>query len=193
MTGQRQGKLGGCVWRRGCRWNVEQKNGRPILELYMPKQTPEPWSFVVEGYHNLSRTAYDPYQQMILDGLWDDEAIEEKAKGDAYFRESQYRAAVKCYDRTLERNPDSYITLTNRAAARLAFETEKFKLEEILEDKPTAAKFREGIILGKLHRYDEAIWALQEGQRMDRTNHTGRAHQVAQQDRFGHLSLTKFV
>jgi len=30
---------------------------------------------------------------MILDGLWDDEAIEEKAKGDAYFRESQYRAA----------------------------------------------------------------------------------------------------
>jgi len=55
------------------------------------------------------------------------------------------------------------------------------------------AKFREGIILGKLHRYDEApapmapappakmqihqrlqaVWALQEGQRMDRTNHTG--------------------
>jgi len=182
-----QGKLGGCVWRRGCRWNVEQKNGRPILELYMPKQTPEPWSFVVEGYHNLSRTAYDPYQQMILDGLWDDEAIEEKAKGDAYFRESQYRAAVKCYDRTLERNPDSYITLTNRAAARLAFETEKFKLEEILEDAQRAleinptwhkAKFREGIILGKLHRYDEAVWALQEGQRMDRTNHTGWEEEI---------------
>ena len=35
---------------------------------------------------------------MILDGLWDDEAIEEKAKGDEYFRESQYRAAgsFKC-------------------------------------------------------------------------------------------------
>lgn len=56
----RHGKLGGCVWRRGCRWHVEQKNGRPILELYMPKQTPEPWSYVVEGYHNLSRTV--PWQ-----------------------------------------------------------------------------------------------------------------------------------
>eukprot|EP00440_Ansanella_granifera_P040840 gb/GFBE01044286.1/.p1 GENE.gb/GFBE01044286.1/~~gb/GFBE01044286.1/.p1 ORF type:complete len:484 (+),score=138.00 gb/GFBE01044286.1/:1-1452(+) len=181
------GKLGGCVWRKGCRWHVEQKHGRPILELYMPKQTPEPWSFVVEGYHNLSRTAYDPYQQMILDGLWDDEAIEEKAKGDEYFRESQYRAAVKCYDRTLERNPDSYITLTNRAAARLAYETEKFKLEEVLEDAQRAleinptwhkAKFREGIILSKLHRYDEAIWALQEGQRMDRTNHSGWEEEI---------------
>jgi len=177
-----EGKLGGCVWRRGCRWHVEQKHGRPILELYMPKQTPEPWSFVVEGYHNLSRTAYDPYQQMILDGLWDDEAIEEKAKGDGYFRETEYRAAVKCYDRVLERNPDSYITLTNRAAAKLAYETEKFKVEEILEDAQRAleinptwhkAKFREGIVLCKLHRYEEAVWALQEGQRMDRTNHQG--------------------
>lgn len=183
-----QGKLGGCVWRRGCRWHVEQKRGRPLLELYMPKQTPEPWSFVVEGYHNLSRTAYDPYQQMILDGLWDDEAIEEKAKGDSYFREGQYRAAVKCYDRTLERNPDSYITLTNRAAARLAYETEKFKLEEILEDAQRAleinptwhkAKFREGIILTKLHRYEEALWALQEGQRMDRTNHQGWDEEIS--------------
>jgi len=176
------GKLGGCVWRKGCKWHVEQKHGRPLLELYMPKQTPEPWSFVVEGYHNLSRTAYDPYQQMILDGLWDDEAIEEKAKGDEYFRESSYRAAAKCYDRVLERNPDSYITLTNRAACRLAFETEKFKMEEILEDAQRAleinptwhkAKFREAVILCKLHRYDEAIWALEEGRRMDRTNHPG--------------------
>lgn len=182
-----QGKLGGSVWRKGCRWYVEQSQGRPLLELYMPKQTPEPWSFVVEGYHNLSRTAYDPYSQMILDGLWDDEAIEEKAKGDEYFRNSEYRAAVKCYTRTLDRNPDSYITLTNRAAARLAFETEKFKLEEILEDAQRAleinpqwhkAKFREGVILCKLHRYDEALWALQEGQRMDRSNHAGWEEEI---------------
>lgn len=182
-----QGKLGGCVWRKGCRWSVETRQGRPILELYMPKQTPEPWSYVVEGYHSLSRTAYDPYQQMILDGLWDDEAIEEKAKGDAYFRQSEYRGALKCYDRVLERNPDSYITLTNRCAARLAFESEKFKLEEVLEDAQRAleinpgwykAKFREGIILCKLHRYDEAIWALQEGQRMDRANHEGWEEEV---------------
>ncbi|CAE8588128.1 unnamed protein product [Polarella glacialis] len=182
-----QGKLGGCVWRKGCRWCVEQRNGRPLLELYMPKQTPEPWSFVVEGYHNLARTAYDPYQQMILDGLWDDEAIEEKVKGDQYFRESEYRAAVKCFSRALERNPDSYITLTNRSAARLAFETEKFKLEEVLEDAQRAleinptwhkAKFREGITLSKLHRYDEAVWALEEGQRMDRTNHQGWEEEI---------------
>merc|ERR1711972_434265 len=177
-----QGKMGGSVWRKGCRWHVEQQHGRPILELYMPKQTPEPWSFVVEGYDRLSRTAYDPYQQMILDGLWDDEAIEEKAKGDEYFRNSEYRSAVKCYNRTLERNPDSYITLTNRAAARLAYEGEKFKVEEILEDAQRAleinpqwykAKFREAITLCKLHRYDEALWALEEGQRMDRLNHQG--------------------
>jgi len=182
-----RGKLGGCVWRKGCRWTVETRGGKPTLELYMPKQTPEPWSYVVEGYHNLSRTAYDPYQQMILDGLWDDEAIEEKAKGDEYFRSSEYRSAVKCYDRTLERNPDSYITLTNRAAARLAYESEKFKVEEILEDAQRAleinpgwhkAKFREGIVLCKLHRYDEAIWALEEGQRMDRTNHTGWEEEI---------------
>merc|ERR1712039_729397 len=152
------GKLGGCIWRKGCRWHVETKDGRPILELYMPKQTPEPWSYVVEGYHSLSRTAYDPYQQMILDGLWDDEAIEEKAKGDEYFRNSEYRAAVTCYDRTLERNPDSYITLTNRQWPK--------------------AKFREGIVLGKLHRYDEAIWALEEGQRMDKTNHEGWEEEI---------------
>jgi len=182
------GKLGGCVWRRGCRWYVEQRHGKTVLELYLPKQTPEPWSYVVEGYHSLSRTAYDPYMQMILDGLWDDEAIEEKAKGDNYFRSGEYRAAVKCYDRTLERNPDSYITLTNRAAARLAYETEKFKVEEILEDAQRAleinpgwhkAKFREGIVLSKLHRYDEAIWALEEGQRMDRTNHQGWEDEIA--------------
>merc|ERR1711953_39502 len=107
---------------------------------------------------------------MILDGLWDEQAIEEKEKGDEYFRQSEYRAAVQCYDRTLERNPDSYITLTNRAAAKLAFETEKFKVEEILEDSQRAleinpqwpkAKFREGIVMNKLHRYDEAIWALE--------------------------------
>jgi len=182
------GKLGGCVWRKGCRWHVEMKDGRPMLELYMPKQTPEPWSYVVEGYHSLSRTAYDPYQQMILDGLWDDEAIEEKAKGDEYFRNSEYRGAVACYNRVLERNPDSYITLTNRAAARLAYEGEKFKLEEILEDAQRAleinpewykAKFRAGIILCKLHRYDEAVWALEEGQRMDRSNHSGWEEEIA--------------
>jgi tetratricopeptide (TPR) repeat protein len=176
------GKLGGSVWRKGCRWHVEMRGGSPMLELFMPKQTPEPWSFVVEGYHSLSRTAYDPYQQMILDGLWDDEAIEEKAKGDEYFRNGEYRSAVKCYDRTLERNPDSYVTLTNRAAAKLSFETEKFRLEEILEDAQRAleinpqwykAKFREGVTLSKLHRYDEALWALEEGQRTDRSNHPG--------------------
>jgi len=184
-----QGKMGGSVWRKGCKKYVEERNGQPILELYMPKQTPEPWSYVVEGYHSLSRTAYDPYQQMILDGLWDDEAIEEKAKGDSYFRNSEYRSAVKCYDRVLDRNPDSYITLTNRAGARLAFETEKFKVEEILEDAQRAleinpgwhkAKFREGIILAKLHRYEEAVWALEEGQRMDRTNHQGWDEEIDQ-------------
>lgn len=177
-----QGRLGGCVWRKGSRWYVEQRHGKPVLELYMPKQTPEPWSYVVEGYHNLSRSAYDPYEQMILDGLWDDEAVEEKAKGDEYFREGEYRAAAQCYGRTLERNPDSYITLTNRAAARLAFETEKFRVEEILEDAHRAleinpnwhkAKFREGLAFSKLHRYDEALWALEEGQRMDKSNHPG--------------------
>merc|ERR1712032_1675403 len=166
---------------------VDVRRGKPTLELYMPKQTPEPWSYVVEGYHTLSRRDWDPYQQTILDGLWDDEAIEEKAKGDEHFRNSEYRAAVKCYDRTLERNPDSYITLTNRAAARLAYETEKFKVEEILEDAQRAleinpqwhkAKFREGIVLCKLHRYDEAIWALEEGQRMDRTNHGGWEEEI---------------
>jgi len=182
------GKLGGCVWRKGCRWHVEMREGNPFLEVYMPKQTPEPWSFIVEGYHNLSRQAYDPYQQMILDGLWDDEAIEEKAKGDDYFRNGEYRSAVKCYGRTLERNPDSYVTLTNRAAARLAYETEKFKVEEILEDAQRAleinpqwykAKFREGVLLCKLHRYDEAVWALEEGQRMDRSNHVGWEEEIA--------------
>lgn len=181
------GKLGGCVWRKGCRWHVEQREGRPVLELYMPKQTPEPWSFVVEGYHNLSRSSHDPYQQMILDGLWDDDAIEEKAKGDEYFRNGEYRAAVACYDRTLERNPDSYITLTNRAAAKLAFEGEKFKVEEILEDSQRAleinphwhkAKFREGIALCKLHRYDEAQWVMEEGERMDRSNHAGWSEEI---------------
>jgi len=182
------GKMGGCVWRRGSTWYTEQRGGKPMLILYMPKQTPEPWSYVVEGYQRLSRQAYDPYQQMILDGLWDDEAIEEKAKGDDYFRQSEYRAAEKCYTRTLERNPDSYITLTNRAACRLAFETEKFKVEEILEDAERAleinpqwykAKFRQGIILNKLHRYDEAIWALEEGQRMDKSNHLGWEQEIA--------------
>lgn len=181
------GLLGGCVWRAGCRWYVEQRQGRPVLELFMPKQTPEPWSFVVEGYHNLSRTAHDPFQQMILDGLWDDEAVEEKAKGDEHFRKSEYRAAVQCYNRTLERNPDSYITLTNRAAARLTYETEKFKVEEILEDAKRAleinptwhkAKFREGIAYCKLHRHDEALWALEEGQRMDKTNHIGWEEEI---------------
>lgn len=183
-----QGKLGGSVWRKGCRHYVEQRHGKPVLELYMPKQTPEPWSFVVEGYDRLSRTAYDPYQQMILDGLWDDEAIEEKAKGDGYYRDSEYRSALKCYDRTLERNPDSYITLTNRAAVRLSFETERFKLEEILEDAERAleinpgwykAKFRQGVILCKLHRYDEAIWAIEEGQRMDKSNHQGWEEEIS--------------
>jgi len=182
-----RGKLGGCVWRKGCRWHVEQRNGKPFLELYMPKQTPEPWSYVVEGYQRLSRQAYDPYQQMILDGLWDDEAIEEKAKGDDYFRQSEYRAALACYSRTLERNPDSYITLTNRVAARLTFESEKFKVEEMLEDVERAleinpkwhkAKFRQGIILCKLHRYDEAMWALEEGQRMDKSNHCGWEEEI---------------
>lgn len=182
-----QGKLGGCIWRKGCRWYVEQRKGKPVLELYLPKQTPEPWSFIVEGYHSLSRTAWDPYQQMILDGLWDDLAVEEKSKGDAYFRESNYRAAVQCYNRTLERNPDSYITLTNRAAARLTYETERFKVEEILEDAERAleinpqwhkAKFRQGIIYCKLHRYDEAIWALEEGQRMDKQNHSGWEEEI---------------
>jgi len=124
---------------------------------------------------------------MILDGLWDDEAIEEKAKGDDYFRQGEYRAAVQCYSRTLERNPDSYITLTNRIAARLAYEGEKFKVEELLEDAERAleinpqwykAKFRQGIILCKLHRYDEAIWALEEGQRMDKTNHAGWEEEI---------------
>ena len=114
-----RGNLGGCVWRKGCKWYVEQRGAAPVLELFMPKQTPEPWSYVVEGYERLSRVAYDPFQQMILDGLWDDEAIEDKANGDAHFREGEYRAAVKCYSRALERNPDSYVTLTNRAAARL--------------------------------------------------------------------------
>ncbi|CAK0829807.1 unnamed protein product [Prorocentrum cordatum] len=74
---------------------------------------PAPWLLArgvsKQGYDRLSRQAYDPYQQMILDGLWDDEAIEEKAKGDEYFRNSEYRAAVACYGRALERNPDSYI------------------------------------------------------------------------------------
>jgi len=182
------GNLGGCVWRKGCKWYVEDWRGDPTLMLYMPKQTPEPWSYVVEGYDRLARQAYDPYQQMILDGLWDDEAIEEKAKGDEYFRNSEYRAAVQCYGRALERNPDSYIALTNRAAARLAYETEKFKVEEILEDAQRAleinpswhkAKFREGVVLCKLHRYDEAIWALTEGQRMDRANHAGWEEEIA--------------
>jgi len=177
-----RGNLGGCVWRKGCKWYVEQRGADPVLELFMPKQTPEPWSYVVEGYERLSRVAYDPFQQMILDGLWDDEAIEDKANGDAHFREGEYRAAVKCYSRALERNPDSYVTLTNRAAARLAYETEKFKLEEILEDCQRAleinscwykAKFREGVVLCKLHRYEEAVWAIEEGQRMDKANHPG--------------------
>merc|ERR1712039_359301 len=120
--------------------------------------------------------------------MGDDEAIEEKTKGDEYFRNSDYRAAEKCYSRTLDRNPDSYITLTNRAAARVAYETEKFKVEEILEDAQRAleinpgwhkAKFREGVILAKLKRFDEAIWALEEGQRMDRTNHQGWEEEIA--------------
>merc|ERR1712110_448853 len=164
------GKLGGCVWRKGCKWHVEQQCDGPRLELYMPKQTPEPWSYIVEGIDSLSRAECDPYHQMVLDGLWEVEAINEKAKGDDYFRNSEYRAAVMCYTRTLERNPDSYVTITNRAAARLAYETEKFKLEEVLEDARRAleinpqwykAKFREGMTLGKLHRHEEAIWALE--------------------------------
>jgi len=77
--------------------------------------------------------------------------------------------------------------LTNRAAARLAFETEKFKVEEILEDALRAleinpqwhkAKVRQGVALCKLHRYDEAIWAFEEGQRMDRTNHSGWEEEI---------------
>mmetsp|Transcript_45112 Transcript_45112/g.125085 ORF Transcript_45112/g.125085 Transcript_45112/m.125085 type:complete len:480 (-) Transcript_45112:24-1463(-) len=175
-----QGKLGGCVWRRGCRLHVEQRRGKPVLELRMPKQTPEPWSYIVEGHESLTRTQFDPYQQLILDGLWDDEAIQEKNLGDEHFRQSEYRAAVTCYSRALERNPDSYVALTNRAAARLAFETEMFKVQEILEDALRAVeinpqwhkgKFREGIALCKLHRYDEAIWALEEGKRMDSSKH----------------------
>lgn len=182
-----RGKLGGCTWRRGCRWDVSQQQGRPFLELYMPKQTPEPWSFIVEGYSGLSRSASDPYQQLILDGLWDEPAIEEKNKGDDYFRQSEYRAAVTCYSRALERNPDSYRTLTNRAAARLAFEAEKFKLEEVLEDARRAleinpqwhkAKFREGLVLAKLHRHEEALWSLEEGQRMDKSGHVGWEEEI---------------
>eukprot|EP00927_Polykrikos_kofoidii_P023795 TRINITY_DN21795_c0_g1_i1.p1 TRINITY_DN21795_c0_g1~~TRINITY_DN21795_c0_g1_i1.p1 ORF type:complete len:484 (+),score=88.59 TRINITY_DN21795_c0_g1_i1:64-1515(+) len=182
-----RGKLGGCVWRCGCRWFVEQTHGQTMLQLYMPKQTPEPWSFIVEGYEQLNRSATDPYSQRIIDGLWEDEAIQEKTKGDDYFRHSEYRAAVQCYSRALERNPDSYVTLTNRAAARLAYETEKFKVEAVLEDARRAfeinpqwhkAKFREGIVLCKLHRYDEAIWALEEAQRMDKTGHEGWEEEI---------------
>lgn len=182
-----RGCLGGCVWRKGCKFYVEQRGGMPVLELFMPKQTPEPWSFVVEGYASLSRSALDPYQQRILDGLWDAVAIEDREKGDEHFRESEYRAAVKCYSRALERNPDSYVTLTNRAAARLAFETEKFKVEEILEDARRAleinpqwhkAKFREGVALCKLRRFDEAIWALEAGQRMDSSGHAGWEEEI---------------
>merc|ERR1712048_696784 len=119
--------------------------------------------------------------------MGDVEAIEEKEKGDEYFRQSEYRSAVTCYNRTLERNPDSYITLTNRAAARLAYEGEKSKLDEILEDAQRAleinpswykAKFREGVIYCKLKRFEEAIWALEEGQRMDKSNHQGWEQEI---------------
>eukprot|EP00929_Paragymnodinium_shiwhaense_P084725 TRINITY_DN45332_c0_g1_i1.p1 TRINITY_DN45332_c0_g1~~TRINITY_DN45332_c0_g1_i1.p1 ORF type:complete len:492 (-),score=133.23 TRINITY_DN45332_c0_g1_i1:92-1567(-) len=183
-----KGPLGGCVWRAGCRWDVETRQGKPVLELYMPKQTPEPWSHVVEGYDSLRRNALDPYQQMILDGLWDTEAIEEKSKGDDYFRQGEYRAAALCYSRTLERNPDSYITLTNRAAARLAYEGEKFKVEDVLEDALRAleinpgwhkAKVRQGVALAKLHRYDEAIAALEEGKTMDKSCHPGWDEEIS--------------
>merc|ERR1712232_961508 len=97
--------------------------------------------------------------------MGDGEAIDEKSKGDDYFRHSEYR----------------------RAAARLAFETEKFKLEEILEDARRAleinpqwykAKFREGVTLNKLHRHEEAIWSLEEGQRLNPTQHQGWENEI---------------
>ena len=38
--------------------------------------------------------------------------------------------AVKCYDRTLERNPDSYITLTNRAVWKPRNDHLKYNMEQ---------------------------------------------------------------
>merc|ERR1719375_1401560 len=35
-----KGKLGGCVWRKGAKWYVEQRQGKPTLEVFLPKQTP---------------------------------------------------------------------------------------------------------------------------------------------------------
>lgn len=179
-----QGTLGGAVWRSGARWFVQSKKGELGCEVYLPKQTPEPWPYIVKELEFCHRWGNTAEEQMMLDGLWEESAVQDKHDGDEKFRNGEYRAAVLCYNRALDKCPDSFVTLTNRAAAALTFETEKMPIEHILEDAQRAleinpdwakARFREGVCYKKLKLFDKAQYSLESGQRMAGSlhNHPG--------------------
>jgi hypothetical protein len=99
-------------------------------------------------------------------------AVEEKDKGNEFFRMKKYKEAVVCYTKAIEYDPSNHTYYSNRSAAY--FHLDQFELalkdaEKCILLCPSWVKghFRKGKALIGLRQYQDAINALKQGLKIE--------------------------
>eukprot|EP00039_Didymoeca_costata_P013945 m.218691 g.218691 ORF g.218691 m.218691 type:complete len:333 (-) comp15905_c1_seq5:115-1113(-) len=108
-----------------------------------------------------------------------DLAAEHKAKGNEFFKASQFPEAIKEYTEALERNPDDANFCSRVYSNRSACYTKMMEIPHSLKDAEKCIELdpkfikgylRKGNCLIAMKKYSEAITAFQEGLKVDPNN-----------------------
>jgi tetratricopeptide (TPR) repeat protein len=91
-----------------------------------------------------------------------------KGRGNAHFGQGAIQAAIECYTKALDCDPNSAVVLSNRSASFMKaqkYEDALADAEKCVEANPSWAKgyFRKGNALAKLRRVNEAERVFKEG------------------------------
>jgi len=106
-------------------------------------------------------------------------AIEEKNKGNEYFKKGAYPEAKKHYDESIKRNPDAAATYSNRAAAYMKL----CEFSHALKDTETCIKLdpkfvkgyvRKGGCLEGMKKYTEAVDVYKKALEIDPLNNEAK-------------------
>lgn len=108
--------------------NVEAQNEVKKLQEILRDQTPAAPSEAAQSQE--APTAHSEQERLMEEQQRRQEAVTQKDRGNAYFKEGKYEAAVECYSRGMEADSMNVLLPANRAMAFLKLE----KFQEAEED-----------------------------------------------------------
>nr|XP_021147845.1 small glutamine-rich tetratricopeptide repeat-containing protein beta isoform X1 [Columba livia] len=134
----------------------------------------------------------DPFPEDVLkaDQLKDEANIElerESTKGNNHMKEENYGAAVDCYTRAIELDPNNAVYYCNRAAAQSKLNNYREAIKDCeraiaIDPKYSKAYGRMGLALTSVNKYEEAVTSYQKALDLDPENDSYKSNlKIAEQ------------